>query len=241
MQFIRSVRILGATFIFFGVAIVLLAVQYIHLSPWDTVVTTIGSVMIGVGTVEWIFHVCASEQFVERLSSAVLKAIKLPIREFYESRGQLEPVERELENIEELWAAWHTGPYASLEAFFPTGRQGRILLTKPSSSVVEPLAKVGERDADSMTGVIKGITQRALQKGLDVRWLDGLVCNSLIIANPKKDSAWARLEVLIPDQPPKKRPSFRVEKASSKDLFETFYYAFEGMWNASEPPDLGLS
>ncbi|MBI2831608.1 MAG: hypothetical protein HYX79_05050 [Chloroflexi bacterium] len=237
-RFMKSTKVIAPVLLFLGIAVVALSVNYIKVPPWETVVTTIGSIMVGVGLVEWIFHIYAAEEFVSTVSNAVLKAIKLPIKAFYESRKELEPVENQLANVGELWAAWHTGPYANFEAFFPVGRSGRILLTKPSPSIMQALSTVGERDADSMKHVIIEVTRKAQQNGLEIKWFDGPICNSIIIADPRKDNAWARLDVLVPKQPPQKRPSFLVEKRQSKELFETLYRSFEKMWAASEEPDL---
>lgn len=224
-----------------GIMVIMLATNYVKLAPWDVVLITIGSVLLGVGVFEVVFRLAAFQHFIDDVSSTVLKAMKLPIRVFYESRNHLDSVETELSGVEEMWAVWHVGPYRDFEAFFPDGRRGRILLTHPASTALTELGKIRKRDVECMAGVIRNITRHAIEKNLEVRWFDGPVCNNVIIADPQKDGAWLRVELVVPHQCPQKRPSFVVEKHSTKELFETFALSFEKMWNASYEPDLSLS
>lgn len=222
-----------------GITIVVLAENYVRLAPWDIVFVTIGSVLIGVGVFDVVFRLVAFKQFVDELSSTVLRALKLPVRAFYESRSHLDSVEHELSDVEEIWAVWYVGPYRDFEAFFPKGRSGRIVLTSPYSSALSELGKIRKGDVDTMASVIRNITKHAMEKNIEVRWFDGPVCNNVVIANPQKDGAWIRVELMIPHDSPQSRPSFRVEKGGNRGLYDTFASAFEKMWGASQLPDLG--
>lgn len=220
-----------------GIMIVVLAMNYVKLAPWDIVLVTIGSVLIGVGVFDVVFRLVAFEHFVDRLSATVLRALKLPVQAFYESRSQLDSVEHELSDVEEIWAAWHVGPYRDFEAFFPKGRRGRILLTSPSSSALGELGKIRKGDVNTMASVIRSITKHAMEKDLEVRWFDGLICNNVIVADPHKDRSWMRVELIIPHGSPQSRPSFLVVKDGNERLYHTFSSAFEKMWEASQLPD----
>ncbi len=244
----RSLKVLGSHFLLSGIApavtgiiIIIITVNYIRLTPWDTVLTTIGSILVGIGIFEVIFRLVAFQHFVDKVSNTVLQALKMPIRAFYESRSSLDSVEHELLNVDEIWAAWHVGPYRDFETFFPDGRRvGRILLTSPKSSALHELGKIRKGDVATMASVITNITKHALEKNIEVRWFDGPVCNNVIIANPKKDSAWMRVELIIPHGSPQVRPSFLLEKTLNNRLYDTFIDAFEKMWEASKLPDIAL-
>ncbi len=90
-----------------------------------------------------------------------------------------------------------------------------------------------------MASVIRNITKDAVEKNIEVRWFDGPVCNNLIIADPQKDRAWMRVELIIPHESPQSRPSFLVERDGNNRLYDTFASAFEKMWEASQLPALG--
>ena len=236
----RHLLLSGAAPAATGILIVILAVNYVSLVPWETVLVTIGSVLIGAGVFDIVFRLVAFQHFVDKLSFTVIRALKLPIRAFYESRSSLDSVEHELSDVEEIWAAWHVGPYRDFEAFFPRGRRGRILLTSPTSSALLELSKIRKGDVATMASVIRNISKHAIEKDIEVRWFDGPVCNNLIIADPRKDGAWMRVELIVPYESPQRRPSFMVEKDGNRGLYDTFASAFDQTWQAAEIPELGI-
>jgi hypothetical protein len=87
-----------------------------------------------------------------------------------------------------------------------------------------------------MSQDIRECTQAMIQGGIEVKWFDGPIQNSVIIADPQSDNAWIRVEIVIPMESSGKRPSFRLEKAENRELFQSFYDSFQKMWKASEIP-----
>jgi hypothetical protein len=193
--------------------------------------------MIGAAVVELTIHLYASELLINRVSHAVLNAMRFPIAAFYEERDSLTSATEELKDVQELWAAWHSGTVAHTKEFFPKGRKGRLILTHPKSVQMKELEKVSEKSAEGLATDIKELTKALIEKSVDVKWFDGPVCNSILVANPKSNSAWIRVEIVVPKKPAGKRPSFLVKKASNKKLFDTLYESYIEMWNASKTPE----
>jgi hypothetical protein len=239
MRMKQVLSLLGTILILGGLVIVFISINYMNNEPWNSILTHLGSVMIGAGVVELLINIFAMEQLIERATGRILNAIKFPIAAFYADREYIEPVTEELKGINEIWVAWHAGTVAYTKAFFPEGRNGRIIPTDPSSKHMEMLGKVGGKSAAEQASDIKALTKKTLEtKGIDVRWFDGPVCNSLIIADPKSNKAWIRVELLVPYQSVGKRPSFRVEKSKNNELFNTFYDSYGTIWESSHPPQI---
>lgn len=237
MKWIKEpLTLLGIGLSLTGLTLVLLGVAYIDTQPWNTIITHLGSVLIGAGVVELIIHYYASERWIKRAVEQILRAMNFPIAAFYETRDALVPLSDELKDVDELWGAWHTGRVAYTKDIFGPRRvsKAKVILTHPESNQIKELEKVCGMGANALASDIKELTKALKQQNVTVKWFKGPVCNSLIIANPQKDNAWVRVEVLVPRQTVEKRPSFRIEKSTNKELFNTFYHAFEEMWRASE-------
>lgn len=242
MKWVREpFSVVGIGLSLLGLVLVLLGVAYIKPEPWNVIVTHLGSVMIGAGVVEFVTHYYTSHRLIERAVEQILGALKFPIAAFYENRNALVPLAEELADAGEFWVAWHVGTVAHTQEIF-SGRQevkARIILTHPESAQLHELEKVVGKSAEALSSDIREFTKSLKQKGnAAVKWLDGPVCNSLIIANPGKPEAWARVEVLVPGQVAGNRPSFRVEKAKNKELFEVFFESYKAMWGSANRPSL---
>ena len=103
------------------------------------------------------------------------------------------------------------------------------------------MEQIDGKNAAQLASDIRALTrqvQSQCQGEVEVRWFDGPVGNSIIMANPGSEGAWARVELLVPFQTVDKRPSFRVEKAKNRDLFGTFYDSYSNIWQKSCAPDV---
>jgi hypothetical protein len=231
--------LLGALLSALGLIVVFVGIVFVPSLPWNAVVTHFGSVLVGAGVVEIVIHHYASKQLVKDVTERILKAMKFPIAAFYQDREALDSLSDELKGVGQLWVAWHTGTVALTKTFFSQSRGGRAILTHPGSNQIKELDKVGGKAAEGMVQDIKAITTALQKQRVDVRWFDGPIGNSIIIADPNSDKSWMRIELLVPNVVVESRPSFRVEKSSSKKLFDTFYDSYVKMWDASKTPSKG--
>jgi len=236
MHWKERVTLMSIIFFLLGIVLVLLGVFVVKLQPWESVVTTLGGVMVGAGVVDYVSYGVMSQHLVNGVKSEILRVLHYPISGFYESRKVLDPLRDQLKDSSELWIAWHTGRVASTMTLFSRAQTVRIILTHPESNQIKELVKLTDEDAEGLTKDIRYTTKTLLQQKADVRWFDGPLCNSLIISDPHADRAWLRVELLIPKVKPDRRPSVLIEKSKAPELFQTFCDSYEELWSTSKQP-----
>jgi len=201
----------------------------------------IGAILFGAGMVEIVIRYYASDELVNKTTQRVLKGINMPISEFYISRKDLPNLNDELSAVDELWVAWHVGSYAQLYDFFPGIRKGRVIITNFKSPQIEMLGKISTKSASSMISDIKELKKtysKEIKKNVELKMFDGSICNSILIANPTKPTAWARVEIIIPNkETPDIRPNFVVRKKDSEELFNNLFNSYEWLWQNSKEPE----
>ncbi|MEW6142066.1 MAG: hypothetical protein AB1597_02775 [Chloroflexota bacterium] len=222
-----------------GLVLVLTITAYLKEEPWRAVLTHIGSIMIGAGAVELIVSAFATNSLVSHVKDGVLGALNLPIEKFYVSRDGLESIDQATKDAKEVWAVWHTGTIVSTTNLFKNGIKGRVILMNPERSLLEELAKITiDRTADGMQSDILETTRSLRLNKVEVRWFRGPIQNSTTIVDPCSPYSWITVELLIPHLTSRKRPSFRISKSHSQELYNTIFDSYTKMWEKSEtPPD----
>lgn len=145
-------------------------------------------------------------------------------------------LDTELGNAKEVWFSWHTGSVKVAQGdLFKSPRIIRMVLTHPDSQALKEVAKIANLTADQMAPGIRALTAAVKNAGQSVRWFDGPVANSIVVADPDKPSGWARIEVLLPFGDPASRPSIFVRASSAPDLFARAKEAFNKLFDGSAP------
>ena len=75
---------------------------------------------------------------------------------------------------------------------------------------------------------------------VDVRWYNGYLGDSLVIADPhgNKEKGWIRIEMTTPFSQPHDRPSIRIEESEYPDLFRRIVKNYEEAFSKGDtPPD----
>ncbi len=147
-------------------------------------------------------------------------------------------LEEELSDAKEVLFAWHTGTVKLAEGdLFNQPRKIRMILVHPDSEALKEIAKIAHLTAVDMASGIKALSRKVKETGGDVRWFNGPIGNSTIIADPDAPHGWARVEFLIPYLDPASRPSIRVSKAKDPALFGSIRQCFEKLWENSREPE----
>lgn len=163
--------------------------------------------------------------------------IDLPEIEFYEDLDTMLQkrggIERELEEdvIDSALVAWQTGDYfrQAINSIKPDNirKIKRIILLDPdieNSKLALPITVDFQR-------IIKQVTKLAKENSIQVKWSSKTLMN-VIIADPKKDSAWARVEMIIPDSYTRDWPSIVVYKSKHPGLFKKIETYYEKFWRS---------
>ncbi|MFZ5645832.1 MAG: hypothetical protein ACOY46_19925 [Bacillota bacterium] len=213
-------------------------------------ISHLSSILIGAGIVEIILQRFYVEHLVERVALSIKDQLdsssKLNIERFYDNRNSLPAFGGELKNISEAWFAWPSGSVQGgtvLKASKDLNK-GRLVLIHPDSESLKQLKQISDPylfSVEKLREEIKILTNYAISRNIDVRWYDGLIVNSVVIANPKADYAWARLEPIINWCAPTNRPSFIVSTAKGKETFQEIFNSYIELWKSSKPPDIDVN
>jgi hypothetical protein len=102
-------------------------------------------------------------------------------------------------------------------------------------TVLETVSPPGAT-AIGMSQDIRQLSQRLQAQGVEVRWFDGSISNSTLLANPCSDNAWARIELMVPKGAVGDRPSIKLLKRDAPKAYFTLRQSFLEVWGASGPP-----
>lgn len=177
--------------------------------------------------------------------------IKLPELgfEFYISRealGTQRPLRQQLKSAQEVWALWITGEqHGYMETLKGKGNLERLILANPDPkrSSLEFYAKAfNMNNTKKITTDIRNTTKLAKEKGIDIKWFEGLTSYTMIIGNPlsSKGEGWAHVESIVAPVNPigvDIRPSFRIAQRHHPEPFEILVKVYDDLWNnKSEHP-----
>ncbi|NTV95711.1 MAG: hypothetical protein HGA75_09880 [Thiobacillus sp.] len=154
-------------------------------------------------------------------------------------RRPTETLEDEVGDAKEIWMSMHSGSVKLAHGDLTTSsRKVRVVLTHPDDQALKSIEKVGGgATAVKMAIDIRELTTELKRVGKQVRWFKGPIGNSLLIVDPESESAWARIEVLVPFGPAAERPGLRASKEKSPEVYGRFKSAFNALWEASVEPE----
>jgi len=226
-----------------GITLILVGIIGTLLTPsiqnptFHTLISHLASICIGAGLVELVIQFVAVKHLVQRVSSQLIHTLQLPLEAYYEDRNALPSWSQELNDVSEVWFAWHTGSVQGaagvMNIINNQIKKTRLLVTHPDSKALNEVAKIVGRSKDAMQQDIKELTNAAQKCGIEVKWFDGLIGNSVIIANPSSPNAWARVELIIPYAEPIARPSVSVSKDKGKASFQKILDGYKSLWSNS--------
>jgi hypothetical protein len=154
-------------------------------------------------------------------------------------RRPIETLEDEVGDAKEIWMSMHSGSVKLAHGdLTTTNRKLCVVLTHPDDQALKSVEKIGGgATAANMANDIRELTAELRKKGKNVRWFKGPIGNSLLIVEPEEESAWARIEIIIPYGPAAERPGIRASKEKDPEVFGRFKSAFKKLWDSSVEPN----
>jgi hypothetical protein len=228
-----------------GLTLILLGIIGLLSSPLipkgqeliQSLLSHVSSVLIGAGITEVVIQHLSVRHLVRELSFQFHTALGLALDHFHEDRHTLMPLEEELKGANEVWLAWRIGSVQSVGGIFAThAKQVRLLLTNPDSAVIREHAKVTHRTIQQLQADLRSLTAAAVQQGYEVKWFDGPIGDSMVVSNPGKPNAKARIEINIPFSKPAERPSLLVSKERGGIVVDRLVESYKVLWGKGTDP-----
>jgi hypothetical protein len=112
----------------------------------------------------------------------------------------------------------------------------KLLLPDPNDESLKYHSKVSGHD--ETVALIAGITKRAIEKGIKVKWYDHFIFNSLLLVDPDKPEGYAHIETVLPFSKVNQRPSVTIYKKQFPQAVAEIQRIFNEMWDAAHEPTL---
>lgn len=234
----NRVRWVGLTLILLGtVGLLSVALVPINREVLRSLISHLSSVLVGAGITEVVIQHLSVQHLVRELSYQFRSTLGLALDRFHEDRRTLMTLEDELKGATEIWLAWRIGSVQSVSGIFKTPvKQVRLLLTNPDSAVIPELAKVTHRSIQQLQDDLRSLTSAAAKKGYEVKWFDGPIGDSVVLSNPRKPNARARIEINIPYSRPADRPSLLVSKDRGGIVLNRLVDSYLELWQKGTVP-----
>ena len=158
---------------------------------------------------------------------------------------------QELEGYKRVWAIWHQGGIVLELNIVEKCHLEKLILPNPNNDGIlgliakANLGKVEEIQITERKTTIKGHIEKVAEKvnkSGDVRYYDGLISCTVIIADKEKlednelsDEAWVRIETGIPFQDTSNRPHILIYKKRNPQLVEAMRKHYIAVWDDSIP------
>lgn len=187
---------------------------------WGWAMTALLSALLIVSVIVW-WHGTKNQATVYQNQEVLNKA-----------RGGLPS---ELANCNQAWVIWQAGGSArNLPRESLKGHIQRMILLHPDVDLGGYIKSFDAGNTDNVRGSIRLLTHNARLAGVEVRHHHAPNF-SVIINDPVSDSAWARIEVLLPMSTASKRPSLFISKNTHPELFRSLVQSYEDLWKDSDP------
>jgi len=154
---------------------------------------------------------------------------------FYPGRETLPVLLAQLKSVRNAWVAWPAMIEEAARSRLMEVPIDRMLLLDPQSCFLPAFAAAYDATAIKFAEGIRDVTRSADYAHISVRWFDGPMF-SLILADPRDETGWARIEIPIPYHPSKARPSLRFGKRDYPGLYRVLTDAYNAMWEKSREP-----
>jgi hypothetical protein len=136
----------------------------------------------------------------------------------------------ELAKCRRAWVIWQAGgtarniPRESME-----GHIERMVLLDPSGDLSQYVRSYDAGNESNVIESIKLLTHQARVAGVEVKHHKAPNF-SVVINDHISDSAWARIEILLPMASSIRRPSVLITKKAHPKLFSALLESYEGVW-----------
>ncbi len=154
---------------------------------------------------------------------------------FYPGLETLPVLIAQLKSVRNAWVAWPAMIEEAARSRLMEVPIDRLLLLDPQSCFLPAFAAAYDAPAIKFAEGIRDATRSADYAHISVRWFDGPIF-SVILADPRDEMGWARIEIPIPYHPSKARPSLRFGKRDYPGLFRVLTDAYNGMWEKGREP-----
>lgn len=155
--------------------------------------------------------------------------------EFHPHRESITWFKEELRKTQTAWCLWCAGGTAWNNKVLDIGSIRRVVLASPNEKVmIKKLAETVHEEADYVTSSIERVTKGAKLKGIDIRWWEGLSCNTLVFGNPNDDDAWVMFDLVMPNLPDNERPQVKIWKNRLPALYSSLLTVFNEIWDKSD-------
>jgi len=146
-------------------------------------------------------------------------------------------LEDEINDSKEVWFSWHTGSVKLAQgSLFENNHKYRFILTRPDSSAIAEIGKVANIGAEELRSDIQKFTTIIKAKNHPVKWFDGFLGSSIVIADPEENTGWMRIESFLPLIGAEFRPSVKIYKKNDEKTFLRIKKLYESLWLQAQEP-----
>jgi len=160
--------------------------------------------------------------------------------EFYNTRSEKNRIrgdlEKELAESSEVWFAAIGGDQVSQLAASEVFKNfTRIIINDPESEHMKRISTIQPIRGKSLPEIARRAIETCQNREKAIKLSDNFVLN-VIISDPDKPDAWARVQSFFPYFEGPSSPSFVVYKEDRPELFDIIKGSFERMWKAGKVP-----
>lgn len=159
--------------------------------------------------------------------------------ELFENRDELNTrnggLSSELARVRHAWVMWPAAGSVVAVTDERLKNIEKLLLMNPNLLAMEYAETFKAESADAVTNAIKGLTKRAQRLNIPILWYPYPYLG-IVINDPSADTAWARIELLLPGIEAGHRPSVKVIKSIHPALFGRLIKMYEYMWGKAMKP-----
>ena len=152
----------------------------------------------------------------------------------YENRNEMNKdrggLSNELGTVKNAWVIWQAGGATVPIADARLANIERLILCDPTVDQTDYVRRYKAESTENVVNIIRSLSSRALKLGVQVRWHKAPQL-SIVINDQGSDSAWARIEVLLPGVESEYRPNIVVKKAIHQDMFRSLVQMFQHEWD----------
>lgn len=152
--------------------------------------------------------------------------------ESYDNRNKVLPLKEELEDVKVAYLLLIVGTQTRIGGIPNCVRRIILLSPEEDNETLTLHANMSKHARNVLSEEIRQLTKDAIRNRVEVRWFNGLIANSMVIADPYKKNGWIILEPWLPNLI---RPIFRINKSNNESMFNNLLDGYEKIWEKSNP------
>lgn len=161
--------------------------------------------------------------------------------EHYHNRGELPKTKKEFAQVISGCVLWYTGSsIRDTHTHEMEGKFRKIIMINPEcddTRLIDYRDKIAKRNIQEIKDIVEPLSLEAYEKGVQVRWLNKIPRNLMVINNPDAHNTWVRLERFDLTKKADEWESIRIYRKKHKWIYEFLMDMYEILWQESKEPN----